>query len=93
MDRFTAPILWAMASCATGAMLRELFIGEIALKTCSGLALAAVLAFALSGNTVRAQDANTSDAVTDTTTESDAPADAGQAGGAASDTPAVPDSQ
>ena len=76
MDRFTAPILWAMASCATGAMLRELFIGEIALKTCSGLALAAVLAFALSGNTVRAQDANTSDAVTDTTTESDAPADA-----------------
>ena len=76
MDRFTAPILWAMASCATGAMLRELFIGEIALKTCSGLALAAVLAFALSATTAWAQDASSIDASTETATESDAPADA-----------------
>ena len=53
-------------------MLRWFLIGEMTLKTSTGLALFAVLAFALSGHDSRAQDASSSATATQTTPASDA---------------------
>src|SRR5690606_8232550 len=75
MQRWSAdpdPILRATTSPCTGAMLRWFLIGEMTLKTSTGLALFAVLAFALSGHDSRAQDASSSATATQTTPASDA---------------------